>query len=190
MTLCLTCSIVLLPDSIYGFSNRHPRRRDRRDTPAASRLHRALKEAQITVVDHDDRHVYQPGLLFVPFGYQRRDEITRPRGAQLHHGISYRCSEIDHVDLDSSRVFLADLSELPYDVLVIATGAVLVPEETEGLADALLSKKVFTFYSPEGAVALHDALEAFEGGDDVIGVVDMLIKCPVAPIEFCFLADW
>lgn len=108
----------------------------------------------------------------------------------MHHGISYRHSGIDHVDLDSNRVHLADLSELSYDVLVIATGAVLVPEETEGLADALLSEKVFTFYSPEGAVALHEALEAFQGGHLVVGVVDMPIKCPVAPLEFCFLADW
>ena len=27
-----------------------------------------LSELQITVVDRDDLHVYQPGLLFLPFG--------------------------------------------------------------------------------------------------------------------------
>jgi sulfide:quinone oxidoreductase len=159
-------------------------------TLAANRLRRAIRDADITVVDQDDRHVYQPGLLFVPFGYQRLDEIVRPRAAQLHHGISYRQSDIDHVDLDASRVHLSDHSELPYDVLVVATGSVLVPEETEGLADALASRKVFTFYTPEGAVALHEALEAFQGGRVVVSVVDMPIKCPVAPLEFCFLADW
>ena len=35
-----------------------------------------------------------------------------------------------------------------------------------------------------------DALAAFEGGRLVVNVVDMPIKCPVAPLEFCFLADW
>lgn len=159
-------------------------------TLAANRLRRAIGPADITVVDQDDRHVYQPGLLFVPFGYQHLEEITRPRAAQLHSGISYRRSEIDHVDLDANRVYLADSCQLPYDVLVIATGAVLVPEETDGLANALSSGKVFTFYSPEGAVALHDALDGFDGGRVVVGVVDMPIKCPVAPLEFCFLADW
>jgi len=106
-------------------------------TLAANRLRHAIDDAEITVVDQDDRHVYQPGLLFVPFGEQRLDEITRPRATQLHHGISYRNGDIDHVDLDANRVFLAGSNELPYDVLDIATGAVLVPEETRGLADSL-----------------------------------------------------
>jgi sulfide:quinone oxidoreductase len=51
-------------------------------------------------------------------------------------------------------------------------------------------EKVFTFYSLEGAVALHGALERFEGGRLVVNVVDLPIKCPVAPLEFAFLADW
>jgi sulfide:quinone oxidoreductase len=79
---------------------------------------------------------------------------------------------------------------LPYDVLVVATGAVLVPEETEGLTGPGWMDKVFTFYTPEGAGALEAALATFDGGRIVVNVVDMPIKCPVAPLEFCFLADW
>ena len=30
----------------------------------------------------------------------------------------------------------------------------------------------------------------FTSGRIVVNVVDMPIKCPVAPLEFCFLADW
>ena len=50
-------------------------------TMTANRLRRRLDEdeAQIHVVDRDDRHVYQPGLLFVPFGLATPDEIVRPR---------------------------------------------------------------------------------------------------------------
>ena len=51
-------------------------------------------------------------------------------------------------------------------------------------------EKVFTFYTPEGAAALAAALATFDGGRLVVNVVDMPIKCPVAPLEFCFLADW
>jgi sulfide:quinone oxidoreductase len=67
---------------------------------------------------------------------------------------------------------------------------VLVPEETDGLAGPGWMEKVFTFYSPEGAAALEAALATFDGGRVVVNVVDMPIKCPVAPLEFCFLADW
>jgi sulfide:quinone oxidoreductase len=145
---------------------------------------------EITVVDQDDRHIYQPGLLFVPFGLTHPEDIIRPRARQLHRGITYRQSAIDRVDSTASVVHLTDGGTLPYDVLVVATGAVLVPEETEGLTGPGWMDKVFTFYSPEGAAALETALALFHGGRVVVNVVDMPIKCPVAPLEFCFLADW
>ena len=114
----------------------------------------------------------------------------RPRSRQLHAGIEYLNSAIDHVDLETNQVTLENGTTLGYDVLVVATGAVLVPEETEGLTSTGWMDKVFTFYSLEGAAALAAALAAFDGGRLVVNVVDMPIKCPVAPLEFCFLADW
>jgi sulfide:quinone oxidoreductase len=161
-------------------------------TLAANRLRRAYndKAAEIVVVDRDADHVYQPGLLFVPFGLTDMRRIVRPRRQQLRHGISFRQAGIDRVDTGASRVHLDDGTALSYDVLVVATGARLLPEETDGLAGPGWLRDVFTFYTPEGAIALHGALEQFSGGRLVVNVVDMPIKCPVAPLEFCFLADW
>jgi sulfide:quinone oxidoreductase len=161
-------------------------------TLTANRLRRVYStdEAEITVVDQDDHHVYQPGLLFVPFGLAELDDIVRPRERQLHKGVTFVNSAIERVDIATNEAHLANGSTLPYDVLVVATGAVLVPEETEGLTGPGWMDKVLTFYSPEGATALQSALEAFDGGRLVVNVIDMPIKCPVAPLEFCFLADW
>ena len=161
-------------------------------TLIANRLRRLLGPgpAEIVVVDADDRHVYQPGLLFVPFGLADPAGLTRPRHRQLRPGIAFRRAAVDRVDLEQDAVWLADGTSLGYDVLVIATGARLVPEETEGLAGPGWMEKVFTFYSLDGAVALRSALSRFDGGRLVVGVVDMPIKCPVAPLEFSFLADW
>jgi sulfide:quinone oxidoreductase len=161
-------------------------------TLTANRLRRRLPadEVEIVVVDQNDDHVYQPGLLFVPFGLARADELVRPRARQLHDGVSFRESAVDRVDLGGDTVALTDGSTLPYDVLVIATGAVLAKEETEGLTGEGWGETVFTFYDVAGASALHDALAFFDGGRLVVNVVDMPIKCPVAPLEFCFLADW
>ena len=158
-------------------------------TLTANRLRKVFDQddARITVVDQDDQHVYQPGLLFVPFGTAHAEDIVRPRGRQLHRGIDYHQSAIDRVELDRDTVHLCDGTELGYDVLVVATGATLLPEETEGLE---LDGPVHTFYTLDGATRLHEALESFDGGRIVVDVVDMPIKCPVAPLEFCFLADW
>ena len=161
-------------------------------TLVANRLRRLYSEddVEIVVVDQDDRHVYQPALLFVPFGLSGVEEIVRPRARQLHSGISFKESAIERVDIEAREVHLFDETTLTYDVLVIATGAVLAPEETEGLLDTGWMESVFTFFGPEPAAALEKALRDFEGGRLVVNVVDMPIKCPVAPLEFCFLADW
>jgi sulfide:quinone oxidoreductase len=161
-------------------------------TLAANRLRRrfARDELAVTVVDRDDRHVYQPGLLFVPFGLSHVEDIVRSRARQLHRDVEFVQDGIDHVEIEARQVHLGGGTTLEYDVLVIASGATLVPEETEGLTGPGWMERVFTFYTPEGAGALEGALATFDGGRVVVNVVDLPIKCPVAPLEFCFLADW
>ncbi|MGI8708926.1 MAG: type III sulfide quinone reductase, selenoprotein subtype [Actinomycetota bacterium] len=161
-------------------------------TLTANRLLRMFPESDmdIVVIDQDDRHVYQPGLLFVPFGLTHSEDIVRARSRQLHPGISYKQSPIDTVDIEANVVHLSDGTTLSYDVLIVATGATLVPEETDGLTGPGWMERIFTFYDPEGAAGLEKALATFDGGRIVVNVIDMPIKCPVAPLEFCFLADW
>jgi sulfide:quinone oxidoreductase len=161
-------------------------------TMAANRLSRRFgpEEAEIHVVDRDDRHVYQPGLLFVPFGLASPDEIVRPRRRQLRDGVRFHEAEVAWVELDHDEVVLVDGDVLPYDVLVIASGSRLQPDETEGLTGPGWNERVFTFYDPDSAEQLGLALERFRGGRLVVNLVDMPIKCPVAPLEFAFLADW
>jgi sulfide:quinone oxidoreductase len=161
-------------------------------TITANRLRRRfdLEEAEIHVVDRDDRHVYQPGLLFVPFGLAQLDEIVRPRRRQLRNGIAFHENEVEEVSIERDEVLLDDRTVLPYDVLVVASGVRLQPEETDGLTGPGWNERAFTFYSPEGADLLRKSLERFDGGRLVVNLVDMPIKCPVAPLEFAFLADW
>ena len=161
-------------------------------TIVANRLRRRFEpdDVAVHVIDRDDAHLYQPGLLFVPFGLADPDALVRPRRRQLRRGVDFHEAEIDHVDLESRRVHLADGSELPYDVLVVASGTRLLPEETEGMTGPGWGERVVTFYDAPGARQTRDALERFRGGRIVVDIADMPIKCPVAPIEFAFLADW
>ncbi|MFD1657804.1 FAD-dependent oxidoreductase, partial [Streptomyces caeni] len=144
-------------------------------TLTANRLRRMYDERDcgITVVDQDDDHIYQPGLLFVPFGLAQPRHLVRSRPQQLHTGIDYRRAGIDRVDLDARTVYFAAGGWVRYDVLVVATGARLLPEETEGLTGPGWGENVFTFYDLPGAIGLHHALERFDGGRIVVDVADL-----------------
>ncbi len=78
---------------------------------------------------------------------------------------------------------------MSYDVLIIATGAKIAPEETAGMKGSEWQKSVFDFYTFEGALALRNKLREWQGGKLVVHITEMPIKCPVAPLEFAFLAD-
>lgn len=159
-------------------------------TMAANRLRKVLaNEWEITVVDNDPIHLYQPGLLFVPFGTYTRSDLIRPKARLLRKGIRLLEAAVDALDPESNSVKLQDGTELNYDYLIIATGTNIAPEQTEGLGAAGWSDSVHEFYTIEGAEALADKLATWSGGKLVVHISEMPIKCPVAPLEFSFLAD-
>jgi sulfide:quinone oxidoreductase len=147
------------------------------------------QEWAITLVDRDDDHLYQPGLLLLPFGVYTEDELVKPRQRFVTDGVEIVLGDVDRVDAENNRVLLADGPALAYDQLVIATGTSPRPDQTPGLLGPEWRRTIFDFYTLEGAVALREALAAWPGGRLVVHVVDMPIKCPVAPLEFTFLAD-
>lgn len=159
-------------------------------TMAANRLRRALPRSwSVTVVDRDDHHLYQPGLLLLPFDTYRAEQLVRSRHAFLRDGVELVMGEVDAVDAPRSTVRLVGGRELAYDLLVVATGTSPRPDQTPGMLGPLWRRSIFDFYTLEGAVALRDALARFDHGRLVVHVTDMPIKCPVAPLEFAFLAE-
>lgn len=147
-------------------------------------------EWSITVVDRDNNHLYQPGLLFLPFGGYKAEELVKKRDSFFPRGVDYIEAEIDVVDPEKSQVKLTDGRTLEYDQLVIATGASPRPDQTPGLLDPTIwYKSAFDFYTLDGSKALAKALETWQGGRMVVHISEMPIKCPVAPLEFAFLAD-
>jgi sulfide:quinone oxidoreductase len=160
-------------------------------TMMVNRFSSALDSGQwhITIVDQQETHFYQPGFLFIPFGIYERRDVVKPERDFLPPGVTAITSVIDMIEPGQNRVLLRDKSVLPYDVLVVATGSNICPGQTEGLKGELWHKQVFDFYTIEGACALAEFFKNWEGGNLVVNITEMPIKCPVAPIEFVFLAD-
>lgn len=161
-------------------------------TMVVNRLHRLLDrgEWQITVVDQDETHYYQPGFLFIPFGLYHKQDVIKRKQDFIPSGVTLIKQAIDVINADQNQVQLADGRTLPYDFLVIATGAQTRPDQTPGLQGEGWYKSIYDFYTIDGTLALAQQLATWPGGRLVVNVVDNPIKCPVAPLEFLMLADW
>jgi sulfide:quinone oxidoreductase len=147
-------------------------------------------EWQITLVDEYEIHYYQPGFLFIPYGIYNKEDVIKPKRDFFPPGIDVIMAGIEEIIPKENKVKLNNKKVLHYDYLIIATGSKIQPEETEGMLNGGWRQNIFDFYTVEGAVALRDFLKYWEGGKMVVNIVEMPIKCPVAPLEFVFLADW
>ncbi|MCA9348952.1 NAD(P)/FAD-dependent oxidoreductase [Candidatus Saccharibacteria bacterium] len=143
----------------------------------------------VTVIDSSEVHYYQPGFLFLPFGKYNLDKLRRPLSKLINKKVTHLRDRVASINYSGNSLTTESGQEVGYDILVIATGTHIDASATQGLSGAGWRKNIFDFYTPDGAMALREALQNFTQGKLVVQIMDMPIKCPVAPLEFAFLAD-
>lgn len=142
----------------------------------------------ITIADPRDTHYYQPGFLFLPFGTYEESDIVRPIKQFLPEGVKFIQKSVEKIVAEENKVIFTDGDSYAYTILIVATGTEIDPKEIPGMMGKEWRKSVFDFYTFDGAKALRDKLASWEGGRLVVHITEMPIKCPVAPLEFSFLA--
>ncbi len=159
-------------------------------TIVANMLRKALEESEweITIIDKEEQHHYQAGYLFVPFGIYSKSEILKPKKEFIPFGVNFVVDRVVKINRDQRRVE-TEKDQYDYDWLVIATGCTIDPADVDGMMDGW-RKEVFDFYTLEGALALQKKLKYFTSGKVVLNIAQLPFKCPIAPLEFVFMADW
>ena len=160
-------------------------------TIVANKLRKKLpiKEWDITIIDKDETHFYQPGFLYIPFGIYKREDVIIPKKKFIPYGVTLIFKTVDRIIPENNEVVLIDSKIISYDILIVATGSRINPAETPGLKGNLWYKDIFDFYTIEGAEALAVFFKTWKGGKLVVNIADNPIKCPLAPLEFSFFAD-
>lgn len=138
-------------------------------------------KARITLLSASERHMYQPGLLYLAVGRMTPDELYRDQASLLEHGIDFQVDPVEEFRLDKNEVKTKSGKVHGYDVIAIATGSRPTPEEIPGLADS-----AELFYTEESAVKMFNRLRSFEGGKVVVAM-GVPHKCPMAPLEITFM---
>src|SRR5487761_2781461 len=90
----------------------------------ARRLTGELKsgKARITMPSASERHMYQPGLLYLAVGRITPDELYRDQASLLEPGIAFHVDPATEFHLDKNEVVTKSGKTHSYDILVIATG--------------------------------------------------------------------
>lgn len=135
----------------------------------------------IIVLGTSDQHMYQPGLLYLPFGKIREAELFRDQRKVLNRRVPYFVDPAANIDVDKKEVTTESGKTYNYDYLVLATGSRIMPQNIPGMTEG-----AHWFYDLEGARKMRQALDAFDGGKIVVNV-NAPHKCPVAPLEITFM---
>ena len=149
----------------------------------ARRLTNELKtgKAKITMLSASEKHMYQPGLLYLAVGRITPDELYRDQASLLEPGMNFHVDPVEEFMLDDNQVKTKSGKTYDYDIMVIATGSRMFPEGIPGMVDG-----AETFYTEETALKMFKTLQNFEGGKVVI-TVGVPHKCPMAPLEITFM---
>ncbi|MHB1586299.1 MAG: NAD(P)/FAD-dependent oxidoreductase [Acidiferrobacteraceae bacterium] len=139
------------------------------------------RKVRITLLSASDRHMYQPGLLYVAFGQMATDQLYRDQASLMEANVDFHVDPVEQFQLDRSQVRTKSGKVYEYDILVIATGSRIVTEQIPGLTEG-----AETFYTEATAVKMFKRLREFQGGRVAV-VVGVPHKCPIAPVELIFL---
>jgi sulfide:quinone oxidoreductase len=159
-------------------------------TIVANMLRKELQQSEwkITIIDREERHHYQAGYLFIPFGIYGEQDVLKPKKEFIPPDVEFVLDTVVKIE-PSQRKVQTMLGQYDYDWLVISTGCTIEPSEVEGMLDGW-QKDIFDFYTLEGALALRQRLKYFNQGKVVLNIAEFPYKCPIAPLEFVFMSDW
>lgn len=136
---------------------------------------------EVVLIDQSDAFVFGFSKLDVMFGRTSPDHVRHPYRDIVKPGVQFVQSTIRAID-PSARGVETDAGSFEGDYLVVALGADLDPAATPGLLEG-----GHDFYTVDGAFAARDAIDRFEGGRVVVGVLSTPYKCPPAPSETALL---
>jgi sulfide:quinone oxidoreductase len=153
-------------------------------TAALAVKHELGADVDVRVVSASDRFLFNPSLIWLPFGKRAPSDITFPLEPTFdHHDVDFVHAEATALDLGAKKV-TTSAGDYDYDYLVIATGYRNDFDAVEGLGPGGNAYTITT---------LEDAIHAGEGwrrflddpGDIVIGAAEGA-GCFGAAYEYLF----
>ncbi len=145
--------------------------------------------ARISLVSDQDHFLYKPNTIYIPFGMdpeRLKIPLARPTQRKDITFVQAHAREID----PGAKTVVVDGPKLPYDFLVVATGAGMRVDEVPGLGEYAQ-----TIWTPSDMLRLRTAFTALQkevqqgGHPRILFLVPPNNKCSGPLYEMVFMLD-
>jgi sulfide:quinone oxidoreductase len=161
----------------------------------AARLSKELPNATITIIDKNERHLYQPGQTLVAAGVYKFSEIQKENSELIPNGVLWEKSNVNEFDPETNALYLENGKKIKYDFLVVATGLVSHFENIPGLSRKMIGEHgIASIYDPIGATRTFSLIQnnAKKSNSQKVNALftqpNSPLKCAGAPKKILFLA--
>lgn len=107
---------------------------------ALARLRQALSKPDITIIAPNDKHVYQPGQVFVAAGEYSPEDIIFDNTGYIGQDVTWIKDEATVFDPDNNKIITKRGTVVAYDYLIVATGVQYHYEQIAGLSADMIGK--------------------------------------------------
>ena len=145
-------------------------------------------QLNITLIEPNDYHCYQPAWTLVGGGAYDLQKTRRPLADVLPNGVSWVQAAVSEVLPDENTLVLDSGQRVTWKNLIVCPGLRLAWEKIEGLQDTLGQHGVTSNYSYEHAAYTWQLVQQLKGGKALFTQPAMPIKCAGAPQKALYLS--
>ncbi len=155
----------------------------------AARILRAVPDADITVIEPNEDHHYQPGYTLVSAGVYEPDEVVFDQKSLMFPEMKWVKDSVKTFDPENNRVKTERGETVDYDYLVVGLGVQMNYNSVENFAEALEEPNVGNIYNLDKGIKFSRLRKEFEGGKFVSTYPQGYIKCGGAPQKITWLSE-
>ncbi|GBU08619.1 pyridine nucleotide-disulfide oxidoreductase [Bacteroidales bacterium] len=158
----------------------------------ASRLQRALSHPEITIIDPNDVHFYQPGFTLIGAGIYKGNDVFKKQSSLIPGGVKWIKDSVKEFSPDNNTLTTSKNENISYDFLVLCPGLQMNFDAIEGISrDTLGLGNAHSIYDFQGAQKTWEAIQELseKGGKALFTDTWTKIKCGGAPKKINMITE-
>lgn len=155
----------------------------------AARLLRAAPNADITIIEPNSIHHYQPGYTLVGAGVYDRGDVLFNQEELFLPGMKWVKDYVEAFEPEKNQVVTRSGTIISYDFLVVGLGVETNLNSVENLKEALQTDYVANIYDLDSAAKYKQLAHNFKGGKALFTFPPGYVKCGGAPQKITWLSE-